>query len=93
MNDETIGLSDLARPRGRYPGYTRDRLAAFSRRLRRAIYPIRADVISIEMAGPTDRISFEDASRLDYRPVEIGQTLGPLWATYWFRVTSGRPPA
>nr|MDQ2861088.1 hypothetical protein [Pseudomonadota bacterium] len=91
MTDETTGLSDIARPRGRYAAYTRDRLAAFSRRLRRAIYSARAEVVSIEMAGPTDRIAFPAACGLAYRPVEIGQALGPLWATYWFAVTTRIP--
>ncbi|MEO8926760.1 MAG: glycoside hydrolase family 38 C-terminal domain-containing protein, partial [Caulobacteraceae bacterium] len=82
---------DIARPRGRYPAYTRDRLAAFSRRLRRAIHPARAGVARIEMAGPVGRISFETARGLAWRPAEIGQALGPLWATYWFRVTARIP--
>ena len=91
MTDEITGPSDIARPRGRYAGYTRDRLAAFSRRLHRAIHPARAEVMSIEMAGPTERIAFEAARQLDYRPAEIGQPLGPLWATWWFRVTARIP--
>jgi len=39
------------------------------------------------MCGPTDRIEFAQAQRLSYRPVEIGEPLGPLWSTYWFRIT------
>ena len=79
--------SDLARIRGRYAGYTRDRLHDFSRRLKRSIHSARAPVERIEMAGPTARIGLEEAERLDWRPVEIGEPLGPLWATYWFRIT------
>ena len=93
MTEKSTGPSDIARPRGRYPGYTRARLAAFSRRLERASYPARAEVDRIEMAGPTDRISHQDALGLDYRPVEIGEALGPLWATYWFQVTARIPEA
>ncbi len=91
MTDKTAGLSDIARPRGRYPAYTRARFLAFSRRLERVIHPARAEVTSIEMAGPTERISFEAAGSLDFRPVEIGRALGPLWASYWFKVTARIP--
>jgi alpha-mannosidase len=92
VNDESTGLSDIARPRGRYPGYTRARLKAFSRRLERAIYPARAGVDRIEMTGPSDRISLAEAQAQGWRPVEIGQPLGPLWATYWFQITARIPP-
>jgi alpha-mannosidase len=79
--------SDLARVRGRYPSYTRERLADVARRLRRAIHPDRAEMALIEMAGPVGRIGFEEAQGLPYRRVEIGEPLGPLWSTWWFRVT------
>ena len=82
---------DLRRIRGRYAGYTRTRLEQYARRLRRAIYPEREAALSIEMAGPTDRIGHAAAQGLDYRPVALGQALGPLWATYWFRVTARVP--
>ncbi len=84
-------LTDLRRPRGRYPAYTRERLQKFARRLRRAIYPERVGVQSILMAGPTDRIGYAAAQALDYQPVALGQPLGPLWATYWFKVTAQVP--
>jgi alpha-mannosidase len=38
-----------------------------------------------------DRISWEDAQVLDYRPAELGERFGPLWATYWFRVRGTVP--
>jgi len=82
---------DLRRIRGRYAGYTRTRLAQFGRRLKRAIYPASTAVEAIEMAGPTDRIGYEAAQGLDYRPVALGQALGPLWSTYWFKVTARVP--
>jgi alpha-mannosidase len=79
--------SDLARIRGRYPSYTRERLADFSRRLGRRVHSDRTPVECIEMAGPTGRIGFDEARDLPFRPAAIGEALGPLWATYWFRVT------
>jgi len=88
LNEVTAPPSDVARPRGRYAGYTRARLAAFARRLRRAIHPASAGVDLIEMTGPVGRIGFEEAAALPYHAVEVGEPLGPLWATYWFRVTA-----
>jgi len=82
---------DLQRSRGRYAGYTRSRLEQFARRLKRSVYPEKASVEAITVAGPTDRIGHAAAQSLDYRPVALGQTLGPLWATYWFRVTAQVP--
>ncbi len=79
------------RLRGRYTGYTRARLAQFARRLKRAIYPQREAVQRIELAGPVDRIPFQDAQALSYRTVQIGEPLGPLWATYWAKVTARIP--
>lgn len=89
MTDETSPSprGEFQRLRGRYAGYTRTRLKQFARRLRSVIYPERAPVERIELAGPTDRIPFAAAKGLDYRPVELGAPLGPLWATYWARVT------
>ena len=83
--------SPFRRLRGRYDGYTRARLAQVSRRLRRAIYPDRAAVDRIEMAGPTERIGYEAALNQTYREVRLGEPLGPLWATYWVRVTARVP--
>ena len=91
MTDSRPPLSDLARPRGRYPAYTRQRLAAFARRLERAVYPASAPVLAIEVAGPVGRIGFDQAAALDYRPAALGLPLGPLWATWWFRVTAAVP--
>ncbi len=54
-------------------------------------WPQEAAPVLIEIAGPTDRIGFDAASALPFRPVEIGKALGPLWATYWFRVTIAVP--
>jgi alpha-mannosidase len=84
---------DLSRTRGRYAGYTRSRLAQFARRLERRIYPETTAVTAIEIAGPTDRVGHAAAQALDYRPATLGQPLGPLWATYWVRVTATVPDA
>jgi alpha-mannosidase len=82
---------EFQRIRGRYPFYTRTRIKQFGRRLKRAIYPERAPVAQIEIAGPTDRIPYAEAKTLSYRPAHIGEELGPLWATFWVRVTATIP--
>jgi alpha-mannosidase len=87
----TDPADDIRRGRGRYPGYTRARLSQFAGRLRRAIHPARAAVEAVEVAGPTDRIGFAAAQTLDYRPAQIGAEFGPLWATWWVRLTARVP--
>jgi alpha-mannosidase len=77
----------------RHPEYTRERLAQTAQRLRAAIHPDRIAPDELTVAGPVDRISYADARALDYRPAETGERLGPLWATYWFRVGATLPEA
>jgi alpha-mannosidase len=87
----TTDLPDARRSRGRYPAYTRGRLAQFARRLQHAIYPEAAPVLRMAIAGPTDRIAYEDAMRMPFRDCETGERLGPRWATYWLRVEATVP--
>jgi alpha-mannosidase len=75
----------------RHPGYTRERLADVAARLRAGIHPEAIAPDELLVAGPVDRISYDAAQRLDYRPVETGERFGPLWATYWFRVRATVP--
>ncbi|MEI9887146.1 MAG: glycoside hydrolase family 38 C-terminal domain-containing protein [Rhizomicrobium sp.] len=84
---------EFQRRRGRYAGYTRTRLQQFARRLKRAIHPDRAAVERIELAGPVERISHAEAAALNYRDAGLGAPLGPLWSTYWARVTARIPEA
>lgn len=86
-------MTEIRRIRGRYPAYTRARLKAFGARLARTIYSATAPVTRIEMSGPTERLSFAEAAALPYRDVKLGEKLGPIWSTYWFRVTVTVPPA
>ena len=69
----------------------RDRLALMSARLREGIYPDSRPADAVLVAGPVDRISWDEAQALEYRPAEIGERFGPLWATYWFRVRATVP--
>src|SRR5207248_143319 len=75
----------------RHPEYTRARLAQTSERLRGRVYPETRDPDELLVAGPVDRISAEDATALAYRPAAPGERLGPLWATYWFRLRATVP--
>ena len=77
----------------RHLQYTRERLAQMSQRLREAAYTATIPVEELIVAGPVDRISYADARALAYRPAAVGQRLGPLWATYWFRVAATVPQA
>jgi alpha-mannosidase len=75
----------------RHPGYTRERIAQVGDRIRALIH---ADAVAPErlaVAGPVDRIEPAEAELLDYRDCELGETFGPLWATYWFRVEATVP--
>ncbi|HUQ22614.1 MAG TPA: hypothetical protein VM049_06320, partial [Gaiellaceae bacterium] len=69
----------------RHLEYTRARLAQVSERLRSLIYPETRPLDALLVAGPVGRISYEEAQGLDYRPAELGERFGPLFATYWFR--------
>ncbi|NEV01971.1 alpha-mannosidase [Bradyrhizobium uaiense] len=91
--DRESGNPAVARIRGRYPQYTRRRLESFAQRLQQKIHADSVPVTSLEIAGPTERISFAEALDLDYRPVALGETLGPLWATYWVRGVAEVPEA
>ena len=62
-----------------------------SHRLQAAIRPETVAPDELLVAGPVGRIPYEDAARLDYRPAELGERLGPLWATYWFRLAATVP--
>lgn len=86
MTEETA-RGEFQRVRGRYPSYTRTRLRQFGRRLKSAIYPARAPAARIELCGPTERITYKEALTLPYREAALGAALGPLWSTYWARVT------
>jgi alpha-mannosidase len=60
-------------------------------RLRARAYPETLAVDEVLVSQRVDRISWEEARRLDYRPAELGERFGPLWATYWFRVRATVP--
>jgi len=76
----------------RHPTYTRNRCRQLIERIGRMIYARRQAVDKLEVAGPVDRISYDQAQQLkDFRPVEIGELFGPPWSTHWFRVQATVP--
>jgi alpha-mannosidase len=75
----------------RHLEYTRERLAQMSERLRAAIRLERITPDELLVAGPVGRISHAEAERLEYRPATTGERLGPLWATYWYRLGATIP--
>src|SRR4051794_26816812 len=75
----------------RHPGYTRERIAQVGDRIRALIH---ADAVAPErlaVAGPVDRIEPAEAELLEYRDCRLGETFGPLWATFWFKVEATVP--
>jgi len=67
--------------------YARDRIAQTAARL-----PVFGEPAppALELSGPVDRGQRPG----EYQPVELGERLGPLFATYWMRAErSGDEPA
>ena len=75
----------------RHLDYTRRRLLRTSERLDELVYADVLPLDAVEVAGPVERISWAEAQRLTYRPAAIGERLGPLWATFWFRLRATLP--
>jgi len=71
--------------------YPRRRLARLEQHLAGLVYAERAPVDSLLLSPPVDRIGHAEAQELSYRSVTLGEQLGPLFATYWLRVTATVP--
>ena len=77
----------------RRPEQTRARIAQTASRLRSLAHPAAVAPDELLVSEATGRIPLEEARRLPYRPAEIGETFGPQWATYWFRLAATVPEA
>jgi alpha-mannosidase len=75
----------------RHPEYTRERIAQVGDRIRALVWADTRDPESLQVAGPVDRISPQQADGLAYRDAALGERFGPLWATFWFRVVANVP--
>ena len=71
--------------------YQRDRVRDVEARLAALVHADRIAVQDLRLAGPVDRIPYEAAQALDFRPVAPGAELGPLFATYWLRIAATVP--
>src|SRR5262245_57905048 len=58
--------------------------------LRPAVYPVRGS-LSAGVIRCTESISFAQAARAKYQPVDIGWRWGPVWSTAWFHITGTVP--
>src|SRR5215217_995146 len=72
---------------------TRLRIAQTASRLHTLTYPETLPLDEILVSERTGRIGFHDTQRLSYRRAEVGETFGPRWATYWFRIGTTVPVA
>ncbi|MAT43047.1 MAG: hypothetical protein CL609_11940 [Anaerolineaceae bacterium] len=64
---------------------TLQRLASFRLEIFNRLYPKRQTVDLFHFPAP-GRISFSEAVQGEYRPIQLGVKLEPLWSTHWFRV-------
>jgi alpha-mannosidase len=74
-----------------HPDYTRKRLRQWSERLADRVWADVRPVDELLVSPQVDRISYDEAQGLDYRPAAFGERFGPLFATYWFRVRATVP--
>ena len=75
----------------RRPAQTRARLAQTASRLRSLIHPEAVGPDELLVSERSGRIGHAAAQELAYRPAEIGETFGPQWATFWFRLAATVP--
>ncbi len=75
----------------RHASETRIRLKQLAAQMRTKIYPELRPVDSLKVSPKVDRISYQQAQTLDYRPTKPGEQFGPHWATFWFRVEASIP--
>ena len=76
--------------RQKHPELTFSRIRQFFDRLCSKIIAGEAPV-SLQIAGPVDRIPRSEALALKYRQSELGEELGPLWSTHWLKVSGSIP--
>ena len=75
----------------RRPAQTRARIAQTAARLRSLVHPEAIAPDELLVSERTGRIPHAEARELRYRPARIGETFGPQWATYWFKLAATVP--
>lgn len=53
--------------------------------LKDKIYSEKLVVEKLLVSQPAERISYQQAQKLDYRTAKLGEQFGPLWTTFWFQ--------
>src|SRR3954447_419747 len=77
----------------RHREQTRRRAAQTASRLLSLTYPETIPPDALQVSERTDRVGHAAAQELEYRPAQLGETFGPQWATYWFRLEATIPDA
>jgi alpha-mannosidase len=70
----------------------RKRVGQLADVLKGKIYSDKRPLDQLLVSSPTDRISYAEAQKLDYRPAKLGEQFGPIWTTFWFRGQVTVPP-
>ncbi len=75
----------------KHPIYTRARLARMLKQIEARIHPDRRPFDTMRLAGPVDRIPYEQAMKLKYKPAAPGDPLAPDWSTHWLKLETRVP--
>lgn len=82
-------------PMEKHRTITLKRIKAFKKTLEGCLYTAKAPV-SLTVYSPEDnkehnRITFAEAMKGDFKPISVGEKVGPGWSTHWFKVTMNVP--
>ena len=75
----------------RYDSYTRERVRQLIERLHGKIYRAVRPAAELRVSPAVERITREEAQKLDYRPAHLGEQFAPSWATFWFKIRAAVP--
>ncbi|CAH1250253.1 MAN2C1 [Branchiostoma lanceolatum] len=54
--------------------------------LRGRLYPHKAPVTSLHHHCTADRIRYDQAVSMEFKPTQVGHSFGKTWSTHWFKV-------
>lgn len=75
----------------RHTAITVERIRNYIPHLQALIYPEVHSLATLEVSDVQERIPYQKALQLTYRPARTGEQFGPLWATYWFHLKAEIP--
>ena len=70
----------------RHAERTRKRIEQLVSVLKSKIYPHRRPLDELIVSTPTERISYQEAQKLQYRPVNLGEQFGRFGRHFGFKV-------